>query len=617
MEFLQYVVEKGPLWNAWVAAHWERRLRRQDYRDADVTRTTSFILDRIPSISLAYLGHLLLGLCRILLRKAEMLDDAAEELRLKLLTSGGRGACGNALPSVRRVVFSDVTLSNTVGEDVFMEPASPTSLDDLDALGHLGMGLEIPGLDLLLEPEVPPMQADLDEGRRHTASWGSITLPPDQAMPLPLPGPTEAFGEATQAEQEVMAVMRRIWEMPQLNLGPEGPLEDPDVPPPIQGLLGDSRRLSIGGYSAEVDVLQVVQPGETPAGDEPPLTPSQVVPPRILGFDTPPDLPDLLRPGGLSQMLGFSPPQGLDPLAIDSTLDGIDIGPIPDVPIPEVPADQDGPRRKRPRRQKPWLDEETTIPHHEYHDTSSITLDPICEYGLYVPHRRPGLPYVTVFSNLCPLLCEPFVQAPQLGVQAFQAQVEAARVARAADEAQVAEAAAAAEAAAKAAAEAAAAMAEEMRVDSLPDPEAPPTPGRDEVYHDDHGWHFPDLDLDDRRSPRPDPDEQPQPDTDHESPRRDPSDHGRTSPPPLPDHDHEPPDSPRPSPGSPGMVDQAGFSFFQHCAAGGPEAAARQFVGLLSAHMDGVIHMEQADPYEDIWIRRGPEWPGDISGGGG
>lgn len=670
MEFVLLIGEGGELWKTWVAAFYERRLRRQDYRDADVKRTVSFIIEKhLASIPLHCHGHLLLGLCRILLRKAELLDDAAEELRVKLLTSSGRGAGGANLPGVRRLVFSDVTLSHVVGEDVYMD-ASSAGLDDLFALSNIGASLEIPGLNMLLEPEVPPMEADLDEGRSHAAPWSRITLPPDRPLPFPTDGPRETFGEAPQEVVDVMTFLRE--RVTEINFGPAQRLLDPDTVLPIIApfdyLLGggdDEFDAGHPGFSDShrgpglppIDSPRGDRDGghsgtggrpvdQTPNLDDPSGTPTQDVLPERLDFDISPGAP--LFPGGgrLSDLLDLNSPRpapGTGRLSIGP----IDLGPEPDLPTPE------GPRRKRQRRQKAWFDEETTMTTTNYHDTANISLDPQTEFRLYLPHSRPGLPYATVLSNMCDQLSMSQLRAPQIEEREFQA----ARSAQAARDAEAAAAVEAAEAAAaRALAAAAAAARDAMDVDLGP----ALSPVRDLLSQDGGGWHMPDFLGDGRRSSPEhqlpgldDPDHHDLPPADKTPPRRDDSssprrdrdhghepegddtrhpgtDDGRHPESDLPSHDHPGHDQsgddlpahdlPSHDPGrSPGLPGQDVISFFQLCAAGGgsAEGAARQFVGLLSKHMDGIICMEQAEAYGDIQIRRGPGFPPEAEKSGG
>mmetsp|Transcript_84668 Transcript_84668/g.155246 ORF Transcript_84668/g.155246 Transcript_84668/m.155246 type:complete len:669 (+) Transcript_84668:93-2099(+) len=659
MEFVLLISEGGELWKTWVAAFYERRLRRQDYRDADVKRTVTFIIEHMRqeelsntlSIPLHCHGHLLLGSCRILLRKAELLDDAAEELRLKLLTSSGRGA-GRAEP-VRRLVMSDVTLSHVVGEDAYMPN------DDLFTLGDIGASLEIPGLNMLLEPEVPPMEADLDEGRRHAAPWSRITLPPDRPMPYPIDGPREAFGEASQVLQDVINAMRERAESLHIDFGPNQRLVDPDAALPLDApfdyLLGDGDDDFDAGRPGFSDSHRgpSLPPIDSPRGDGDdsrtgsggrPVdqTPnlgdlSGTSPPdegrRRLDFDTSPGEP--LYPGDVGRLTDFlnldSPGTG-DLVSPAPPTGRLSVGPIDPGPEPDLPQEE-GPRPKRRRRRGPWLDEETTLDMQKYHNTANITLESQKEFSLSLPQSLPSLPHPTVSSNMSDSLSVSL----RLGSEVAEHELQELRAAQAARDAE------AAAAAAQALAAAGAAVRDALDVDFG---RAPATPGRDTPSHDGAGWHFPDFHGDGGRSGDEHPlpglngpglddmspgHETPPPRDDASSPqpgthdgRQPGSDAGRHSgsgdgppgdDPPgddspgedLPGDDlpgHDPPgDSPGRSPGVPG---QDARSYFQVIADSGMDAerAACLFVGLLSKHMEGTIFLEQETAYGDILIRR-------------
>merc|ERR1719197_2372340 len=190
MMFLNHVGPDGKLWKAWVAAHWERRLRRQDYLTADIQGSVAFAREHIQSIPLRCLGHLLVGFCRLLLRKVVLHDDRVEEVRVSLQTSR------DALPVVATLPEAALTLSRNPRE----APWELAPLADISVDGDL---------DMVFEP--PPLEELLEAGRRHTLPEEAITLHP--ATPSPprssdsplgdgMPGPEaspvdQAFGAPT------------------------------------------------------------------------------------------------------------------------------------------------------------------------------------------------------------------------------------------------------------------------------------------------------------------------------------------------------------------------------------------------------------------------------------
>jgi len=74
-----------------------------------------------------------------------------------------------------------------------------------------------------------------------------------------------------------------------------------------------------------------------------------------------------------------------------------------------------GPPRKRRRKAKPWFDEVTVINRNAYRDPSAFTLDLSAGHTIHLPHRRTGLPFTTLSSDMCDILSEPFAWALEVG----------------------------------------------------------------------------------------------------------------------------------------------------------------------------------------------------------
>jgi hypothetical protein len=147
--FLSHVGPEGRLWKAWVAAHWERRLKRQDYLNADIPGTIAHARQHIDIIPLRCLGHLLVGFCRLLLRRVVLYDDRVEEVRVSLQMSREI-----PVPAVLPLSKEALTIRSSSRDVVPWEMALEPDLD-VDA-----------GLDMVFES--PPLQDALAAGRRHT-----------------------------------------------------------------------------------------------------------------------------------------------------------------------------------------------------------------------------------------------------------------------------------------------------------------------------------------------------------------------------------------------------------------------------------------------------------------
>jgi len=488
--FLSHVGPEGQLWKAWVAAHWERRLRRQDYQSADIRGSIEFARQHLQTIPLRCLGHLLVGFCRLLLKKVILFDEKTEEVRLSLQTSREV-----SLPVVPTLSQAALTLNRT--------PRGTHWDQAPDA--DLGV---ICDLDMVFEP--PPLEELLEAGRRHTLPEDSITLHPatpspprssdspigDVALGLDAGDAVDqAFGAPTPDDRAAMEALRSASRGPQLTPGLATPgAASGSEPPEIDQLLGASTHggghMGLGLHSGSVmsRLGGFSAPGKVTSGGGDlfgidPSAPSALVP-SSLPRSGPPDLPPIetllpgsppIRPlrfdldvpmsggiggGHLYETLGFSPPGSTDagdaamtPLAplVDDKVEAADIvealglerEPEPLEPVveelplegpPQQQEDGQPPQKRRRRRIKPWFDEITTISKDEYRDTTAITRDLSDGHTIYLPHRRadlrkdgrPWLPFTTTYSDCCELLADPIVRAVEVGDRRRQARVDAA-----------------------------------------------------------------------------------------------------------------------------------------------------------------------------------------------
>ncbi|KEP54568.1 motif of rad21/Rec8-like protein [Rhizoctonia solani 123E] len=76
---------RGPLGKVWLAAHWERKLSKNQTLQTDISESVDAILGQeIVPMALRLSGQLLLGVCRIYSRKAKYLLDDCNEALLKI-----------------------------------------------------------------------------------------------------------------------------------------------------------------------------------------------------------------------------------------------------------------------------------------------------------------------------------------------------------------------------------------------------------------------------------------------------------------------------------------------------------------------------------------------------
>jgi hypothetical protein len=72
----------------WIAAHWERRLKKPQINACDIALSAREILQPQVALALRLSGQLLLGLVRIYARKVEYLHQDVIDARLKLQQFG-------------------------------------------------------------------------------------------------------------------------------------------------------------------------------------------------------------------------------------------------------------------------------------------------------------------------------------------------------------------------------------------------------------------------------------------------------------------------------------------------------------------------------------------------
>eukprot|EP00927_Polykrikos_kofoidii_P033500 TRINITY_DN28329_c0_g1_i1.p1 TRINITY_DN28329_c0_g1~~TRINITY_DN28329_c0_g1_i1.p1 ORF type:complete len:818 (+),score=181.41 TRINITY_DN28329_c0_g1_i1:308-2761(+) len=172
MEFAQLIAPTGPWNRAWLAAHWDKKLRRQDYTEMNVSGLVSSFLERRHVVSLRSTGHLLLGLAKVYAKKAQLLDDDAVEVKTRLTL-----AFSNDAATRRRGGIADAT----------SELAASEFLREVDT--DLAPGLT---------------EQAIKAGKKHVARLEDITL----KMPLDHAASgaswhqamTEEFGAMTEAD---------------------------------------------------------------------------------------------------------------------------------------------------------------------------------------------------------------------------------------------------------------------------------------------------------------------------------------------------------------------------------------------------------------------------------
>ncbi|CAK9134610.1 unnamed protein product, partial [Ilex paraguariensis] len=123
MFYSQFILaKKGPLGTIWIAAHLERKLRKNQVADTDigVSVADSILFPDVP-IALRLSSHLLLGVVRIYSRKVNYLFDDCSEALLKV-KQAFRSTAVDLPPEESTAPYHSITLPETFDLDDFELP---------------------------------------------------------------------------------------------------------------------------------------------------------------------------------------------------------------------------------------------------------------------------------------------------------------------------------------------------------------------------------------------------------------------------------------------------------------------------------------------------------------
>jgi len=427
MDFVSLVKQGGFLWKAWVACHYERRLKRQDYLSTDVRSTCDFLLENLSVVPLRCLGHLMLGILRILLRQAEDLESKADEVRTSLQTSI---SAGSGLPTVPTLAASAVTLRN------------------LEKVQSVDFGAA--GLDVLME-ELPEMEveASLEEGRRHVAPLDLITLSPEptsSAKRKEVDAGDDDFGAPSAEDLASLAAMGQA-ALAQIQAEASSPQRDPQTStgqkealegsagreslPPVDFLLGAASSPSQSSPARDM-LMQAEGEEDLAAAAE-----AAALEAEAFAAEAEQAAQDAEAAARCLQEVSELPVDFLlkDAEAEDAQSMQPLLLPNPEAEVDEclelLPREEEAleiqeaqPRQKR-RRKRVWLDEKATvIPEKKYREPRKITHESPYEYGLLLPHKSPTVGLTTFFADLGPLLCAPLRRAADIGARQRRAKAE-------------------------------------------------------------------------------------------------------------------------------------------------------------------------------------------------
>ncbi|WCJ38920.1 sister chromatid cohesion 1 protein 4 [Euphorbia peplus] len=122
MFYSQFILaKKGPLGTIWIAAHLERKLRKNQVADTDIGISVDSILFPEVPIALRLSSHLLLGVVRIYSRKVNYLFDDCSEALLKI-KQAFRSTAVDLPPEESTAPYHSITLPETFDLDDFELP---------------------------------------------------------------------------------------------------------------------------------------------------------------------------------------------------------------------------------------------------------------------------------------------------------------------------------------------------------------------------------------------------------------------------------------------------------------------------------------------------------------
>lgn len=406
MELAQLISPAGEWGKVWLAAHWDRKLKKQDYIEANLRALLDAFYARRAIISLRTIGHLLLGACKIYARKCLYFEEESVEVRTRLM-----------------LAFSNPAERPAGEEKRSKDRAAATQLRALRQL----------------DPERAEARHEetLQRGKRHMARLEDITLKePRRAATDPRLERRELFGAMSGAELAAAVARLRGSVLPEEAPAGGGgagalgaveleehfetlPLVALEPPPPPEAPRGGREAAAAGAAGREV-----AAEAETPMplemdllGGPLALFPEEVSPARgeaeeeALALAPPAALLGEALAAAAAAVAAAeeaAAEAGAEDAAEDAAeaAEAAEERPAGEGALAEPPS-----TAKRRRRTHFEYDEATEIPKETYqgfvNDRSAITRKNLLDYTILLPHYSPNLPnFTTTFTELCPQLCE-------------------------------------------------------------------------------------------------------------------------------------------------------------------------------------------------------------------
>ncbi|KAL9643587.1 hypothetical protein ABK040_010200 [Willaertia magna] len=124
------LTKKGPLANVWLAAHWDKKLTKQQIASFDLRKSVKGIIDPQVPIALRTNGHLLLGVVKIYSRKVKYVlaecNETLTKIKLQLKTRDTTDENITLAPQHSTANRNQITLPEVTDLDLLLLPNAAT-----------------------------------------------------------------------------------------------------------------------------------------------------------------------------------------------------------------------------------------------------------------------------------------------------------------------------------------------------------------------------------------------------------------------------------------------------------------------------------------------------------
>ena len=135
------LARKGPLGKIWLAAHWDKKLTKNQIFSTDISDSVDKIVNPSAPLALRVSGHLMLGIVRIYSRKVKyLMSDCAEAMwKIKMAFRPGNIDLVDTAIMAQPSVTDDLRYYGQVAEDYDFPELADTAFD-LNLLNQYGEG---------------------------------------------------------------------------------------------------------------------------------------------------------------------------------------------------------------------------------------------------------------------------------------------------------------------------------------------------------------------------------------------------------------------------------------------------------------------------------------------